>query len=74
MEIRSLTALVQRDGDAWSALCPEFDVASQGRNVEEAKANLREAVELFLVTAPPDEVAQRLKSEIYLSSLEVHFG
>ncbi|MCJ7574991.1 type II toxin-antitoxin system HicB family antitoxin, partial [Candidatus Bathyarchaeota archaeon] len=28
--------------------CPELDVASQGTTVEEALANLREAVELYL--------------------------
>ena len=40
------------------ALCPEFDVASQGSSVEEALKNLREAVELFLededVENPPN--------------------
>ena len=30
------------------ALCPEFDVASQGKSVEEALSNLKEALELYL--------------------------
>ncbi len=30
---------------AWS---PELDIASQGKNVEEALSNLREAIELYL--------------------------
>ncbi|HEX9731502.1 MAG TPA: type II toxin-antitoxin system HicB family antitoxin [Thermoanaerobaculia bacterium] len=38
------------------ALCPELDVASQGKTVEEARENLREAVELFLECADPSEI------------------
>ena len=57
-----------------SALCPELDVASQGSSVEEAKLNLREAVELFLESASPAEVEERLHAETYLSPLEVDVG
>ena len=32
----------------FSALCPEIDISSQGASIEEAKKNLREAVELYL--------------------------
>ncbi len=71
MSKRTLTALVQKEGDGWVALCPELDVASQGDSVEQAKANLQEAVELFLETASPEEVAERLHHETYLSQLEV---
>ena len=35
----------------YSALCPELGVASQGETIEEAEANLREAVELYLESA-----------------------
>jgi predicted RNase H-like HicB family nuclease len=43
----SLTAFIEREGDGFVSLCPELDIASQGKTVEEAAANLREAVELF---------------------------
>ncbi len=46
-----LTALIQKEGDGYVALCPELDIASQGDNVEEAENNLREAVELFFECA-----------------------
>jgi predicted RNase H-like HicB family nuclease len=68
---KTLTAVLIRDGDGFVALCPEIDVASQGDSVEEAKANLREAVELFFECASADEVLGRLASESYVSSLEV---
>ena len=53
------------------ALCPELDIASQGRSVEEARASLAEALELFFETASPAEVEQRLASETYISSIEL---
>ena len=42
-----LTAIIEREGDGYVSLCPELDIASQGRTVEEARANLQEAIELF---------------------------
>jgi len=72
--MRSFTALVQREEDGWVSLCPELDVASQGDTPEEAKANLREAVELFLETAPTDEVERRFRAEVTFSPLEVRMG
>jgi predicted RNase H-like HicB family nuclease len=46
--ILELSAVVRKEGKFYVALCPEFDVASQDKSVEEALKNLREAVELFL--------------------------
>jgi predicted RNase H-like HicB family nuclease len=56
MKKSSFTAILEREGDLFVALCPELDVASQGATVEEATANLREAVELFLECADPSEI------------------
>lgn len=69
-----LTAVLHREGDGFVALCPELDVVSQGDTVEEARANLKEAVELFLETASESEVRERLHSETYISPLEVKLG
>lgn len=71
---RHFTAIIEREGDLYSALCPELDVASQGDSVESARANLREAVELFLETADPREVEARLRHEVVVSRLEVSLG
>jgi predicted RNase H-like HicB family nuclease len=71
---RILTAVVEREGDGYVALCPELDIASQGDTVEEARANLREAVELFLETAGAAEIDERTHSEIYVSPIEVGGG
>ncbi len=74
MATRSFTAAIWREDDGFVALCPELDVASQGNTLEEARANLREAVELFLEAASGAEVAERLHGEIYLTGLEVSVG
>jgi len=68
------TAVLEKEGDGFVALCPELDVVSQGDMVEEAKANLQEAVELFLETASPEEIAERYHPEIYISAFEVAVG
>ena len=54
-----LTAIIEREDDGFVALCPELDIGSQGSSIEEARANLVEALTLFFETADPSEVAQR---------------
>ena len=69
-----LTALIEREGDSYTALCPELDVASQGNSVEQARDNLLEALELFFECASPGEVKQRLHGEIFVTQVEVAVG
>ena len=74
MSVQNYTALLQREDDAYVAICPELDVASQGDTVEEARDNLREAVELFLETASAEEIRGRQHGEVFVTRLEVHVG
>ena len=55
------TAIIEKEDDMYVALCPEIDVASQGHSVEEAKENLKEAVELFFEYASESEITERHK-------------
>lgn len=68
------TAVIEREGNGYVSLCPELDIASQGTTVEEATANLKEAVELFFETASSEEVSQRLHGEVFVTRLEVAIG
>jgi len=70
----SYTAVVEKEGDLYVALCPELDVASQGPTVEEATANFKKAVELFLECADPDEIGRRLHTEVYVTRFEAAHG
>jgi predicted RNase H-like HicB family nuclease len=71
---RQLTAIIEREDDAYVALCPELDIASQGATVHEARENLKEALQLFFETASPEEVAGRLQDEVYVTRLEIPVG
>jgi len=59
---RSLTAVIEGEGDGYVAICPEFDIASQGNAVEEARSNLTEAVALFFETADVSEIDRRRRT------------
>ena len=66
-----LTAIMREEGGVVSSFCPELDVASQGNTVEEAKANLEEAVELLLEAATDKELTERYLSAPFVTSFEV---
>lgn len=53
-ETITFSAIAWKEGKMHIAWTPELDITSQGKNVEEALTNLREAIELYL----EDEDAQ----------------
>jgi len=57
--LQQLTAIIEREGDGYIALCPELDVASQGDSIELARRNPQGAIELFLESADPTEIERR---------------
>jgi predicted RNase H-like HicB family nuclease len=59
-ETLELSAVVWREERLYVALCPELDVASQGKSVEEALKNLKEALELYL---EDEDVKRPVKAE-----------
>jgi predicted RNase H-like HicB family nuclease len=69
-----LTAIIEREDDGFTALCPELDIASQGSSIEEARTNLVEALTLFFETAAPSEVTRRFRSEVFVTQVEVPVG
>jgi predicted RNase H-like HicB family nuclease len=71
---KQFTAIVEREDDWYVALCPELDIASQGKTIEEARDNLVEAVELFFETASTPEIEERVHTEVFVTRLEVNVG
>ena len=69
-----LTAIIEKEGNGYVALCPELDIASQGDTIEVARENLQEALELFFETASPKEIKQRIHDEVYITHMEVKVG
>ena len=51
----SLTAVLHKEEDMYVAECPEVGTVSQGKTVDEALANLKEATELYLEEFPLKE-------------------
>ena len=46
-----VTEEIWREGNMYTAYCPELDVVSCGRNIEEARKNLLEVIEIHLEEA-----------------------
>jgi predicted RNase H-like HicB family nuclease len=60
------TAVVHKEKKLYVAECPETGTASQGKTIEEAVRNLREATELFL-----EEFPVKRRSPAFLTTFEV---
>jgi len=50
------SVVIEKEKDWYVSLCPELEVVSQGKTIEEAYKNLQEAVELYLETADKSEI------------------
>lgn len=60
MTIKTFAAVVHKEIDIYVAECLETGTVSQGKTIEEAIANLREATELYLEEFPLPEVSRPL--------------
>lgn len=58
--------MIQKEEEWYVAKCLDNNVASQGKTIEEALKNLKEALELYLQN---EEIVQ--PKETYLTTLEV---
>jgi len=61
------TAIIQREGGWFVATCLENSVASQGRSIDEAVANLKEALALYF----EDETDIPVYEPSYITALEM---
>lgn len=68
-----LTAVITRENRWYVAHCVELGVVSQGKSIEEAQANLREAVELYLESFGTDDLPEG-QGEVMFYPLEVSIG
>ena len=71
---RNFTAIIEKEDNIYVALSPELDIASQGNSIEEARENLKEAIELFFESASTSEINERLHSDFFVTQLEVFVG
>jgi len=64
------TAVITKEEKWYVGLCVELGVVSQGKTIEEAKANLKEAVELYIESFGTDDLPES-KGEVMLYPFEV---
>jgi predicted RNase H-like HicB family nuclease len=70
-----VNVVIEKDDHGYYAYSPELEgCQSQGDSYEEALANIREAVELYLETLSEEERTQYLSKEIMTTSLEVNLA
>ena len=63
---KQFSAVITKEETLFVALSPELDIASQGASIEEALANLREAIELYLEDEDADIPAEGMRPLITL--------
>ncbi len=63
----NITVIVQKEDNWYVSKCLENSVASQGKTIEEALSNLREAIELYYEDEKP-EIASK---QFFLTTMEV---
>jgi predicted RNase H-like HicB family nuclease len=61
MRSGTFTAVLHKEGDLFVAACPEVGSVSQGKSIEEALANLKEATEMYWRSSP--QVASRRRTD-----------
>ncbi len=71
--IRKASVVIEKDEHGFYAWCPELKgCQSQGNTLEEAVANIKEAIELYLETLPAGERDALLSREILTTAVEVN--
>ena len=65
-----LSAIIVKEADWYVARCPELGVTSQGSSLEDAKTNLKEAVELYIESFGTDDLGD-IKDEPVFTTIEV---
>jgi predicted RNase H-like HicB family nuclease len=67
------TTIINKEGKWFVARCVELGVVSQGKTIESAQDNLKEAVELYLEDMPKAK-KYSMQSPALISTLEVAHG
>lgn len=67
---KKFTAIITKEENWYVAHCIELGVVSQGKTIEEAQVNLKEAVELYIESFGTEDLPERV-GEVILYPLEV---
>ena len=67
------TTIIQKEGKWYVAHCPELGVVSQGKTIEEAKKNIKEASELYL-EGETATIKQPNKEPAFITTFELKYA
>ena len=68
-----VNVIIEKDNYGYYAFCPELKGChSQGDSLDEVLENIKEAIELYLETLPPEERDLYLSKEVLTTTLEVN--
>lgn len=70
---KKFTAVITKEENWYVGHCLELGVVSQGKTIEEAKKNLKEAVELYVESFGDKDIPES-KGEVVMYPLEVSVG
>lgn len=67
-----VNVIFSKDENGYYVFCPDLPGChSQGDNFEEAKENIKEAIDLYLETMSKEEINEALNKELLTTTLEV---
>lgn len=67
-----VNVMFSKDENGYYVYCPELPGChSQGDTFEEANANIKEAIDLYLETMSKDEIADALNKDLLTTTMEV---
>ena len=70
-----INAVIEKDEDGYFAFVPEFKgCVSEGASFEEARANIKEAIELYLQSLQESEIQSIASKNAIITPIEVAFG
>ena len=70
-----VNVVFSRDENGYYVFCPELPgCQSQGDTFEEARENIKEAVELYLEIMTREEIEEALGKELLTTTMEVEVG
>ena len=71
--MKTFLVSIKREDKFFVARCPELGVTSQGETLEEAQANIKEAIELYIESFGIEELPVE-KSKPFWTTVEVAYA
>jgi len=65
------TIIIKKEEEWFVATCIEHNIASQGKTIEEAIENLKEAIALFYEDETEETMMLPYQEQVYITSLEM---